>query len=281
MIKMSTKIHGYSEEDLMNMDVGPLRSILHERTHHTIEVMLYRVLKEKIKKPDNFGNQAKTVYNIWKKRGLPTDTPDIEWVEKNIEIADKLNAGEKVELDTELPKPFSSTEMKAVKKLLYERRSIRQFKDKPVPDDMIREMIYAGIMSPQGCNVDSRRFIVLKKPEEFKMVQSDIPIENCIMILVCQDLSCYTTLRFDQYVPQNLYYDAATAADHICLMAHALGLGACWLTHGEETRKRIREHYGLPDSFLTRCHIIVGWPDEAPIKSLRMSIDDAIITKED
>jgi nitroreductase len=278
---LAVKIHGFSEEDLMKMDVGPLRSILHERTHHTIEVMLYRVLNGKLKKPENFGHQAKTVYNIWKKRGLPTNTPDLQWVKENIEIADKLNAGEKVKLDTKLPTAFSESEMKTVKKLLYERRSIRQFKDKPVPDEMIREIIYAGTMSPQGCNVDSRRFIVLKTPEEFKMVRSDIPVENCIMVLVCQDLNCYKVLRFDEYVPQNLYFDAAAASDHICLMAHALGLGACWLTHGEETQKKIREHYGLPESFVTRDHIIIGWPDEAPIKSLRMSVDDAIITKED
>jgi nitroreductase len=60
-------------------------------------------------------------------------------------------------------------------------------------------------------------------------------------------------------------------------MAHALGLGACWLTHGEETQKKIREHFGLPETFVSRCHIVLGWPDEAPIKSQRMSLDEAII----
>jgi len=57
------------------------------------------------------------------------------------------------------------------------------------------------------------------------------------MIVVLQELSMYKTLRFDEYVPQNLYFDAGAAADHMCLMAHALGLGSCWLTHGEETQK--------------------------------------------
>jgi len=56
------KIHGYSKEDLMAMDVGALRAILHERTHHGIEVFLYRVLKGKLRKPVNFGEQAKFVY---------------------------------------------------------------------------------------------------------------------------------------------------------------------------------------------------------------------------
>ena len=263
------------------MRIGPsiLRAILHERTHHTIEVFIYRVLNGKMRKPPNLGGQAKLVLDIWNKRGLPTDSPDIQWCIRNIELAEKLNAGEKVELATELPKPFASSEMKTVRKLLYERRSIRQFTDRPVPDGMIREILQAGLMAPQGCNVGSTRFIVLRDPKEWRLVRSDIPIDNGVMILLCQDMSAYKALDFIDRVPHNILYDAAAAADHMCLMAHALGLGACWLTHGEDTQKRIRERFGLPEAFVTRCHIIVGWPDEAPIKSLRMSLDDVVVAE--
>jgi len=120
---------------------------------------------------------------------------------------------------------------------------------------------------------------VLRDPEEWKLVRSDIPVENCVMIVVLQDMRMYKALRFDELVPQNIYYDAAAAADHICLMAHAYGLGACWLTHGEETQKRLREHFGLHDEMVSRNHIIVGWPDEAPVKSQRMKLEEAILNK--
>ena len=276
---MDVKIHGYARDDLLAMDVDSLRAVLHERTHHTIEVQLYRILKGKMAKPKNFGSQAKLLLDVWRERTLPTDTPDLQWCIKMIEIAEKLNASIPVTLETALPEPFSNTEMKAVRKLLYGRRSIRQFTDRPVPDEMLREIMYAGLMAPQGCNVASTRFIVLRSPEEWRLVRSDIPIENGVMVLICQDLRVYKTLRFDQFVPQNIYYDAAAAADHMCLMAHALGLGACWLTHGETTQQRIRELFGLPETFITRCHLIIGWPDEAPIKSQRMSLDDAVIKK--
>jgi nitroreductase len=279
---MNGKIHGYDREELMSMNVSGLRTLLHERTHHTIEVFLYRILKGKMKKPDNFGAHAKILLNIWKERKLPIDTPDLQSCMKYVEIAEKLNMGESVKLNTELPKPFSSTEMVTVKKLLYERRSIRLFKDKPVPVWMIKEILFAGLMSPQGCNIDSRRFIVLWNPEEWKLVKSDILIENGVMVLVCQDMLTYKALsNYAERAPQNIYFDAACAADHICLMAHALGLGACWLTHGEETQKKIQEYFQLPETFVSRCHIIVGWPDEAPIKSLRMTLDDAIIEKKE
>jgi len=276
---MAVKIHGYTEEDLMKMDSEALRAILHERTHHTIEVLIYRILNGKLKKPPHLGNQAKIVLDIWKKRGLPTDAPDIQWCTKYVKMADKLNKGDPVALDTELPRAFSDVAMEIVKKLLYERRSIRQFTDKQVSDKMISEILLAGLMAPQGCNVSSTRFIILRNPEEWKLVRSDIPLENGVMIVICQNMRVYKALRFDEFVPQNIYYDAATAADHMCLMAHALGLGACWLTHGEKTQKRLQEHFGLPEYIVSRCHIIVGWPDEAPIKSQRISLDDAIIEK--
>ncbi|HML03161.1 MAG TPA: nitroreductase family protein [Candidatus Bathyarchaeia archaeon] len=277
---MATRIRGYNEQDLMKMDPDALRAILHERTHHTIEVMIYRIINGKMKKPSNFGRQAKLVLDIWKKRKLPTNAPDLKWCMRYVALADRLNSGRKITIDTQLPTPFSEDEMKTVKKLLYTRRSIRQFNKKRVPDKIIDEILFAGMMAPQGCNLCSTRFIVLRHPEEWKLVQSDIPIEHGVMILVCQDMRIYKVLKFDEYVPHNIYFDAAAAADHMCLMSHALGLGACWLTHGEQTQKRIRKHFGLPETFVSRCHIIVGWPDEAPIKSQRISLAEAIVGKE-
>jgi nitroreductase len=271
------RVYGCSREDLMKIDVGSMRAMLHERTHHGIEVYLYRILKGKVEKPKDYGAQAKYLLGLWEERGLPIDTPDIQWCKWNIEAAEKLNRGEVFELDTVKPEPFTGGEMLAVRKLLYGRRSIRQFRKEPVPESMIREILYAGLMSPQGCNVDSRRFMILRTPEEWGLVSSDLPVENCVMILVLQDMRVYKTLRFDKRAPQNIFYDAAAAADHICLMAHALGLGACWLTHGEETQIKLRQHFGLSEDIVSRLHIIVGWPDEAPVKSLRMSLDDAII----
>jgi nitroreductase len=270
-------VHGYSEEELMAMDESSLRAILHERIHHTIEVSLYRILAGKAKPPADFGEVASRLLGIWRRRSFPMDDPDIRWCAEYISLAGKVREGKRVEPGTKLPEPFTAEEMAAVDKLIFGRRSIRQFKEKPVPDEMLRKVLYAGLMAPHGCNVCTTRFIVLKTPEEWRLVRSDIPIEHGVMVVVCQDTSMYRTLKFDERVPQNLYFDAAAADDHACLMAHALGLGACWLTHGEETQRKLREHFGLPESFLSRCHIILGWPDEAPIKSQRMRLEDVVV----
>jgi nitroreductase len=274
---MTQTIHGFSYEELMVIDENVLRALLHERTHHTIEVFLYRVLQGKRSPPIAFGEQAQQLLKIWESRNLAIDSSDIQWCRQLIEIANRVTAGEHVKISTQIPEAFSTREMTAVKKLLYERRSIRQFTDRPISDEMLQEILSAGLMAPQGCNVSATRFILLRDPEEWRLIRSDIPIEAGMIIVVCLDLRIYQALRFDELVPQNLYFDAAAVADHMCLMAHALGLGACWLTHGKESQRRLQESLKLPETVVTQCHLIIGWPNEAPIKSQRMRVQDAVL----
>jgi len=272
-------VHGYTEEQLMAMKPDDLRAVLHERTHHTVEVLIYRLLKEGREAPKDFGVVAEYLLGLWRRRGLPMDPPDIRWCAGYVEYAKRMREGKKAKLKPTPWESFTEEETGTIERLIYGRRSIRQFKPEPVPDELVRRVLKAGLYAPHGCNVGCTRFLVLRDPEEQRLVRSDIPIENCVMIVVLQELSMYKTLRFDQAVPQNLYFDAAAAADHICLMAYALGLGSCWLTHGEETQRKLRDHFKLSPTMTSRNHIIVGWPGEETIKSERMSLDEAILNK--
>ena len=87
-----------------------------------------------------------------------------------------MRAGEKVQLEEVLPEPFTEQEMTVVRKLLWGRRSVRDWVvGKPVPDHMIEQILEAGRAAPCGCNLDVVRFIVIRDPKEAKMVWSDIP----------------------------------------------------------------------------------------------------------
>lgn len=76
-MKEPITIHGFSEKQLMEMEPVNLRAILHERTHHTIEVFIYRILNGSRSVPEDFGRVAETLMEIWKNRELPLDPPDI------------------------------------------------------------------------------------------------------------------------------------------------------------------------------------------------------------
>ena len=66
------------------------------------------------------------------------------------------------------------------------------------------------------------------------------------------------------------------------LMAHARGLGGCWLfeRHGDkDTAKMFKEEYGLPDYIEPDLHIILGYPAIGIIKSSRIPLKDMMIEK--
>jgi len=272
----------YTKEDLRRMDPVFLRALFRERVHHTIEVEILPILLGRKKLSPGFGLQPQLILDIWKERGFSDDAPDFEWGKKYLALAEKLRAGEKIEIDEPLPTPFTNQEMAVVHKLIWERCSIRDWViGKKVPDDMIERILEAGRAAPCGCNLDIVRFIVIRDPKEAKMVWSDIPtpMEQCVLIVVCYDKRVYEIVGHDRLVPHNQLLDCAAAADHMCLMAHALGLGAVWLSRTDKTAKTFKEKYGLPDYIEPVLHLAIGWAATGSIKSLRMPLADMMITR--
>jgi nitroreductase len=266
----------------MEMDPVCLRALFRERIHHTIEVEIYPILLGRKKLPPNFGLQPQLILDVWKERGFSDDAPDFEWGKKYLELAAKLRAGQKIEIEDPLPTPFTEQEMTVVHKLIWERCSIRDWiPGKKVPDDMIEKILEAGRAAPNGCNLNIVRFIVIRDPKEAKMVWSDIPtpMDQCVLIVVCYDKRVYETVGHDRLVPHNMLLDCAAAADHMCLMAHTLGLGATWLSCMKKTAKAFKKKYGLPDYIEQALHIAIGWPAIGSIKSERMPLSEMMITR--
>jgi nitroreductase len=272
----------YTREDLLQMEPVCLRALLRERVHHTIEVEIYPIMLGRKKLPATFGLQAELIMDVWIARGFSAEDEDLLWCKKYIALAAEMRAGNKVELEEVLPAPFTDDQLETVRKLIWERRSIRDWLPKPVPEEMIEKILEAGRAAPTGCNLDIVRFVVIRDPSEAKMVWSDIPtpMDQCVLIVVCYDARVYPTVGHDQMVPHNIFYDCAAAADHLCLMAHALGLGAVWLSCTEKTAKNFAKKYGLPDYIKQALHIAVGWAAIGSIKSLRMPLSEMIIKRQ-
>ena len=273
----------YTKEDMRKMDDVSLRGLLHERVHHNIEVPLYpALLKWKGEPIAGFGQQAQLVFDIWQERGFTEDDSDIKWVKRYLALAEKVRAGEKPELDEPLPTPFTEEEMAVVYKLIWERRSARgSWIDKEVPDEMIERILEAGRAAPIGCNLGEIRFIVLRPPEETKMIWSDISTENAVIIVICYDKRPSHVVGQDhpESVPQNRGYDCAADGDHMLLMVHALGLSGVWLSRTERSAREFKEKYGLPDNIEAAMHIAFGWPAMGTIKSARVPLDYMMIRR--
>lgn len=274
----------YTRDDLIKMDPVCLRALFRERIHHTIEVEIYPILLGRKKLPPNFGLQPQLILDVWKERGFSDDDPDFEWGKTYLALAAQLRANQEIRIESLLPTPFTEEEMAVVHKLMWKRCSIRDWiPNKKVPDDMIERILEAGRAAPTGCNLNIVRFIVIREPKEAKMIWSDIPtpMDQCVLIIVCYDKRIYETVGHDRVVPNNILYDCAAAADHMCLMAHALGLGAVWLSCMKKTAKAFKKKYGLPDYIEQALHIALGWPAIGTIKSERMPVSEMMIARSD
>ena len=78
----------------MKMEFIQLRGLMHERTHHTIEVPLYPMLLEWPDRPNpHFGLQARLCYDVWRARGFTDTAADVLWVKKYLATAEEVRPG--------------------------------------------------------------------------------------------------------------------------------------------------------------------------------------------
>jgi nitroreductase len=277
----------YGKEDLMGLEPDILGAVLRERVHHMIEVPLYPTLLRWTGKPHpGFGMQAQLVFDVWREKGLPEDSEDLRWARRYLDIAAQIRHGERPALDEPLPEPFSDEEMKVVQKLIWGRRSMRDWVKKEIPEWMVERVLEAGRAAPIGCNLGHLRFVVLTKPGEKALIRSDISTANAaVIIVICHDKRVAKAVDQDRFVPQNPGFDAAAAGDHMLLMAHALGLGAVWLSEmkktskTEDTGEKFRKAYGLPGYLEVDLHVALGWPAIGSIKSARRPLSEMVIRK--
>jgi len=146
---------------------------------------------------------------------------------------------------------------------IKERRSVRQYEDTRVPDDVVRQILEAGHWAPSGYNVQAARFFVLqddkKLLESFKAFAWGLPKETPCAIVVSNDerfalINRKDLVRTEVVAAENI----AMVAQNMMLMAHALGLGSCVV--GSYSKKGIEELLGFPEYMKSVLIVGIGYP---------------------
>lgn len=143
---------------------------------------------------------------------------------------------------------------------IHGRRSIRDYQDRPVEDQLVEEIIGAAMMAPSAGNSRPWRFIVLDDPEVLKKIPLIHPhgamaADAPVAIVVCGDLS------LEKY-PGNWIADCSAATQNLLLAAHARGLGGVWTgLYPEEDRiQGFRQLLGLPEHVVPLALVPLGYP---------------------
>jgi nitroreductase len=154
--------------------------------------------------------------------------------------------------------------------VLEKRRSIRKYKDAPVPKEKILKMLEAARIAPSASNRQPWHFIVVENKETIKkLAKAEWAAEAPLMIVGLADQAAS---------PNWCSNDLGIAFEHLVLAATNLGLGACWM--GQTGREElIKGLLGIPDNFKVVAVIPIGVPDETPKPKERKSLD-AIVSWE-
>ncbi len=178
--------------------------------------------------------------------------------------------------------------MKNFLDLAASRRSVRKYKNEPVPEEALRRILTAGQLAPSGNNSQPWRFIIVNdtkvKEELFKVAgRQEWILSAPLTIAIVADLKAKLPknrldeeISIDDNKHINLLLksvrDASIAADHIVMAAADEGLGSCWIALYEQ--EEIRPVLEVPQHCYVVAIVTIGYPDESPEAKPRKQLSD-------
>ena len=204
-----------TDEEFLAMDDTEFRARVRERGHHTLEIQVYHAAYRNKKLNPDQADYAKRLLRLWEQKGLSKDLPEYRYVSFLIDSADKLARGEAVDLTPYKPVPVTKEMEDNFFTIVKERRSVREFKDIDVPDEVIDKVLEAGLWAAHGCNIQSIRYVVVREKNEPGLFKgADVP-GGPVHLVILQDMRCY---RANSFTPlRNRLLDAGAAGQNIVL----------------------------------------------------------------
>lgn len=152
---------------------------------------------------------------------------------------------------------------------ILSRRSIRRYKDKKVPEEVVKKLLEAGMAAPSAKNRQPWRFIVIDDRELLDEIPNHQPYSS--MLRSAPLAICVCGEGYDDVSRAFWVQDCSAATQNILLAAHALGLGAVWLGFypNEEYYGFLNDHLNIPDGVIPLCLISIGYPAEDKPRSER------------
>lgn len=149
--------------------------------------------------------------------------------------------------------------------LLFRRRSIRRYQQKPVEEQKIRQLVQAALSAPSSGGKNPQKFVVVQDRDLLDKLSRTRELGSSFL----KEAPLAIAVLADSKISDVWVEDAAIAATIIHLTAEALGLGSCWIQirnrkHNEEISAQdyIRNLLDIPEGIQVECLIAVGYPAE-------------------
>lgn len=173
---------------------------------------------------------------------------------------------------------------------ICQRRSVRKYEETPVPDEVLQEVLEAGLYAPSAVNRQPWFFVVIRSKEQMdKLTETMNYVSQAIEPNlkrrfenhpeVVKDTTafvrrlggapvCILAFRLkpdDVDDALSTTQSVAAAIENILLAAVDKGLGGCWLTAPVEAKvgEQIRETFA-PDRGALVAMVTLGYPAQTP-----------------
>jgi nitroreductase len=156
-----------------------------------------------------------------------------------------------------------------LKRVLLERRSVRQFDERPVEREDLQEMLTAGIWSPTAGNIQPWVLFCVTEEKHIHAIQVVSPGmlgKPQALICICSDQK-RAFEKAGNGGKTLAIMDCAMSAQNIMLRAYDLGLGTCVIRSFNQ--RAVRELLEAPDHVLPELLIAVGYASAPPPKPSR------------
>lgn len=207
--------------------------------------------------------------------------------------------------------------MEDILTIMKTRRSIRRYKKKDVPDELLAKIMEAGRWAPSGDNGQAWRFIVVRDTET-KRALGRIATEGSGRRFTAEYFTGRLDERFEGLKDEgkkarafqklrsgvvssfladapviivvcayldvwDVPYDVAMATQNMQLMAHSLGLGTCVVV--APVCDIVDDHKTMkllkvPHGYKVALPLAVGYPDESPGPRPRWALEDIVFYEE-
>ncbi|MDD3001371.1 MAG: nitroreductase family protein [Candidatus Riflebacteria bacterium] len=148
-------------------------------------------------------------------------------------------------------------------KIIHQRKSVRNFEDKPVTKEQFETLVRAAMAAPTAKNAQPWQFIVVDEREKLNKMAEGLPYAKMLekaagAVVVCGDM----TIATDMGTEKLWEHDCSAATENLLLAAESMGLGAVWTAaHPYEDRvNAVKQVLSLPDNVIPLCVVPVGYP---------------------
>jgi nitroreductase len=185
---------------------------------------------------------------------------------------------------------------------MLERRSIRKYKPDQISDEDLNIILEAGLYAPNAGGRQSPIFVVCRNAETnaalgkinkaaFKgRLSTETAYVSKEQPSIADDANIASgfygaPVVVTLFAPGNFLCseaDCCVAAQNIMLAAHSLGVASCMVaragdTFSSELGRRLREEWGIDETYEAKIHVILGYPADAKPPAAKPRKDGRII----